>query len=77
MLFLVSISRLFKLNTLCITNQITTNLSNHEHSNGVNNCKASPGDSGTCDKKNNFFPAFGGTDNVCGALDFSKTAVVS
>lgn len=43
--------------------------------NDVNNCRAGPGDQQECIMQNNMFPAFGGSGNVCGGVEISRTAV--
>ena len=43
----------------------------------TNSCAAGPGNTQSCDKENDYFAAFGGSGNVCGGVEFSKTAVVS
>ena len=47
------------------------------HSNDVNNCRSGPGSNQECNRQNDFFPAFEGSGNICGGVEFSKTAIVS
>ena len=43
--------------------------------NGVNNSRSGPGNNVECSMQNNFFPAFGGSGNICGGVEIKRTAV--